>query len=196
MNLEPYEDAKNKLLSGDCSVGSFFKQNGFILEYGYSSLLSGDYEGANAIFSEISDQDFRANWAVKLIQFIKCYVATAPSYFQVRNFLEIDLNLLIKAGQPQLVENIINGADLFYSVNPESYKFIARVMLFNDYIDIALHYLAKAKDTLYNDPEMHFILATCYVRKNQIAMARKALQDCLTILPGYFPARNLEKTLV
>ena len=45
MNLESYQDAKNKLLSGDFSVGSFFKENGYVLEYGYSRLLSGISNG-------------------------------------------------------------------------------------------------------------------------------------------------------
>lgn len=195
MNLESYQEAKTKLISGDILVGDFFKQNGLMLEYGYSRLLAGEVELANSIFLKLASQDLRADWGVKLIQFIRCYVSDIPSYFQVRNFLEIDLNLLIQARQPQFVENIINGADLFYSANAESYKFIARVMLFNDFVDIAVHYLLKAKEVLYHDPEMHFMLANCYVQKGEIAKAKECLKSCLTILPGYFPAKNLEKTL-
>lgn len=195
MNLKSYNEAKIKLLSGDYSGIDFFKQNGLMLEYGYCLLFSGDYENADIVFKNIAGQDLRADWATKLIQFIKGYVTQVPSYFQIRNFLEIDLYLLMLARQPQFIENIINGADFFYSVNPESYKFIARVMLFNDFIDTALYFLAKAKEFLYNDPEMHYMLATCYVKKREIDKAKRSIKDCLKILPGYFPARNLEKTL-
>lgn len=190
MILESYQDAKNKFLSGDYSVEFFFNQNNYVLEYAYCKLLSGDVKTAESEFAKIRNNDFRADWAKKLIQFINGYVLHVPSYFQIRNFLEIDLNLLINAGQAKFVENIINGADLFYSVNIESYKFIARVMLYNDFADIALHYLTKAKDKFYYDPEMHIMLANCYLKKGDKDLAKKSTQACLTILPEYLPAKN------
>lgn len=191
MNVESYKDAKDRFLSGDFSVESFFQQNDFILEYGYCKLLSGDANKAKSAFKIISNQDFRANWGEKLIQFIQGYVTIVPSYFQIRNFLEIDLNLLINAGQPDFVESIINGADLFYSINPESYKFISRVMFFNDFTDVALYYLNKAKDKFYYDPEMHFMMANCYLKKGEKSLAKESINNCLSILPEYFPATKL-----
>lgn len=191
MSVESYKDAKNRFLSGDYSVESFFKQNDFMLEYGYCLLLSGNAQDAKDAFSKIANQDFRADWGSKLVQFIQGYVKVIPSYFQIRNFLEIDLNLLIQAGQAGFVEYIINGADLFYSINPESYKFISRVMLYNDFAEIALYYLNKAKDKFYSDPEMHFMLANCYLKKEDKALARESIKNCLNILPEYFPAKNL-----
>ncbi len=196
MIVESYQEAKNKFLSGDYSVGSFFYQNDYILEYAYCELLLGNIKTAEIEFTKIANHDFRADWAKTIIQFIKGYVLHVPSYFQIRNFLEIDLNLLINAGQSEFVENIINGADLFYSINLESYKFIARVMLFNDFVDIALYYLNKAKDKFYYDPEMHFMLANCYIKKGEKDLAKKSILDCLTILPEYFPAKRLLNNLV
>ena len=190
MNIA-YQEAKNRFLSGDYSVEDFFKQNNFLLECAYCKLISGDLTEAEVVFSKLSAQDFRADWAIKLISFIQNKVLVIPSYFQIRNFLEIDLNLLLQAGQAQFVENIINGADLFYSVNPESYKFIARVMLNNDFVEIALYYLNKAKERFYNDPEMHLMLANCYIKKGEIPKAKESIQNCLTILPEYFPAKRL-----
>lgn len=195
MISESYQDAKNKLLSGDFSAENFFLENNFVLEYAYCKMLSGDLKSAKAQFTKIEKSDFRADWAKKLIQFIEGYVSNVPSYFQIRNFLEIDLNLLIQMRQPQFVENIINGADLFYSINPESYKFISRVMFYNDFIDIALYYLKKAKEKFYQDPEMHFMFANCYIKKGEIALAKEAIKNCLEILPGYFPARKLLSSL-
>ncbi len=191
MNLELYQDAKNKLLSGDYSVEAFFKQNNCILEYAYCQLFLGNIEAAQKQFKKIENIDLRANWGVKLIQFIKNSIINHPSYFQIRNFLEIDLNLLIQAKQPEFVENIINGADFLYSVNPESYKFISRVMLYNDFTEVALHYLKKAKEKFYYDPEMHFMFANCYLKIGNISLAKESINNCLTILPGYFPAKRL-----
>ena len=195
MIVKSYQDAKNKFLSGDFSGEEFFKQNDFALEYAYCRLLLGDAESAKAYFIKTSTNDFRADWGRKLVQFIQGYVSNVPSYFQIRNFLEIDLNLLIKAGQAQFVENIINGADLFYSINPESYKFIARVMLYNDFVEIALYYLQKAKDKFYYDPEMHFMLANCYAKQGDVLRAKESIRNCLGILPAYFPAKKLLDTL-
>jgi hypothetical protein len=190
MIIESYQEAKNKLLSGDYSVESFFYRNNYLLEYSYCKLLSGDIKTAELQFSKIVKQDIRADWGQKLIQFINGYVLNMPSYFQIRNFLEIDLHLLINARKAGFVENIINGADLFYAVNVESYKFIARVMLYNDFVDIALYYLLKAEDKFYYDPEMHYMLANCYIKKNEKTLAKKAIKNCLDISPEYFPAKN------
>lgn len=191
MSVNSYIEAKEKFLSGDYSVSDFFLQNGFVLEGGYCKLLSGDAQGAKQEFLKIFKTDFRADWGRKLIEFIEGDVNNVPTYFQIRNFLEIDLNLLLQAKQPQYVENVINGADLFYSVNPESYKFIARVMLNNDFPEVALYYLKKAKDKFYYDPEMHYMLAQCYVRQNEITKSKESLNSCLSILPNYFPAKKL-----
>lgn len=193
--MESYVDAKNRFLSGDYSVEIFFKQNNYLLEYAYCRLLIGDTQTANEEFLKMANYDTRANWGSKLIQFINCYVTNVPSYFQIRNFLEIDLNLLINAGQAQFVENIINGVDIFYSINPESYKFISRVMLNNGFPEIALYYLNKAKENFFTDPEMHFMFANCYVKEGEIELAKDALNKCLKILPAYFPAKNLLKKL-
>lgn len=191
MSVNSYNEAKKRFISGDYSDSEFFFQNGFVLEGAYCKLFSGDAQGAKTEFSKVAMTDFRADWGKKLIGFIEGYVSDVPSYFQIRNFLEIDLNLLLQAKQPQYVENIINGADLFYSVNPESYKFIARVMLNNDFSDVALYYLKKAKDKFYYDPEMHYMLAQCYVRQGETNLAKSSIESCLDILPGYFPARKL-----
>lgn len=195
MSVISYNEAKEKFISGDYSVLDFFLRNGFTLEAAYCKLLSGDAQGAKAEFAKTVKTDFRADWGRKLIGFIEGYVSNVPSYFQIRNFLEIDLNLLLQAKQPQYVENIINGADLFYSVNPESYKFIARVMLNNDFAEVALYYLKKAKDKFYYDPEMHYMLAQCYVRQGETDLAKFSIKNCLDILPGYFPATKLLQKL-
>lgn len=190
MNAD-YENAKTRFLNGDYSVDVFFKQNNYLLEYAYCKLLSGDINMSATEFSKIKNTDFRANWAIKLVNFIQNSISEMPTYFQIRNFLEIDLNLLLQANQPQFVENIINGADLFYSVNQESYKFISRVMLNNDFTDVALFYLQKAKDKFYCDPEMHLMLANCYLLKGETSQAKSAVYNCLAILPEYFPAKKL-----
>lgn len=195
MTLDSYIEAKKEFLSGDFSSEDFFKQNNYLLEYGYCRLLEGDVSAASAAFSQMADKDFRANWAEKLTKFIQGQIIDFPSYFQIRNFLEIDLNLLLQAGQAQFVENIIDCSNLFYSINPESYKFIARVMFNNDFVDVALYYLNKAKGKFYYDPEMHFMLANCYIKNGDKSKAKETLKNCLDVMPEYFPANKLLESL-
>lgn len=195
MSVGSYRDAIQSFLSGNYSVENFFRQNNYFLEYAYCKLLSGDLNTAETEFKKIENFDLRANWAEKLIKIIKNNIEDMPTYFQIRNFLEIDLNLLLTAGQAQSIENVINTSDLLYTINPESYKFIARVMLNNDFTDIALYYLQKAKDKFYYDPEMHLMLANCYLKKDEIASAKKSLASCLGILPEYYPAKKLLDSL-
>ena len=190
MNIDSYKLAKDKLISGDYSVENYFKQNNFILEYGYCKLLQGEISEAENILQELKDIDFRAGWAVKLIGIIYNEIKTLPSYFQIRNFLEIDLNLLLKAEQVVFVENIINSSDVLASVNPESYKFIARIMQNNDFLDVAMYYLIKAKSKFYYDPEMHLMLANCYLSQGNSKLAEESAQNCLRILPEYVPAKK------
>lgn len=192
MSATSYKEAKESFLSNDfASSETFFKENNFMLEYGYCKLLSGKADDAKLIFKGLADIDLRADWAEKLIQFIEGYVPNVPTYFQIRNFLEIDLNLLVNSGQPEYVENIINGADLFFSANPESYKFIARVMFNNGYDELAFYFLKKAEEKFYYDPELHLMLANCYLKNGEKLLAKKALNNCLRILPDYFPAKKL-----
>lgn len=187
-----YKVAKEKFLSGDiASAELFFKKNSCFVELAYCKMLSGDLTAAKDIFSRNKQKDLRADWGEKLIQFIEGYVVNIPTYFQIRNFLEIDLNFLIKAGRADYVESIINGADIFYSSNPESYKFIARVMYNNDFIDLAIYYLDKAVENFYYDPEMHLIFANCYLKKGNKQKAKQSINNCLAILPEYVPAQKL-----
>lgn len=184
-----YETAKLELLQLNFSkCEPYFKQNNYLLELGYCKMLRGKIKDAKKIFAAIANNNPRAHWGLRLIQFIEGYVCFNPTYFEIRNFLEIDINLLIEAEQYKAVENIINGDGLFADVNPESYKFIARVMMYHEYHDIAKIYLDKGLDHTYSDPELHILRAEYYLAKDDKEMAIKSLRTCLEVLPEYYPA--------
>lgn len=190
-----YKTAKKDLESGIISDNiNFFKDNQYNLEYGYSLILSGQLQEAEKVLRKI--ESLRADWAVKFIPFMKGYVEVFPTYFQIRNFLEIDINLLIKAKQSDYVSYVLGGADLFYSVNCESYKYFARVMMNNGFFDISKNYMDKARDKTYNDPELHFMYCQYFIHLRDIDNALVAINACLEILPEYYPAIKIKEALL
>lgn len=189
--ISEYELAKEKLINLDLkNCEDYFRKNKLYLELGYCELLKGNLENSKKLFANISNYNPRAHWALRMIQFIEGYVTFLPTYFEIRNFLELDIDLLLKANKIEWVENIINGDDLFYSVNSESYKFIARVLMYDDYPEIAKIYLDKGINNSYGDPELHIILADYWLYKKDREKAIKTLKSCARILPDYYPAKK------
>ena len=192
-----YQDAKNNLLNvkinPECEL--FFEQNGYVLEYGYCKLLKGETDFARRVFQSIRDVDMRADWACLFIQFMNNYIQFMPSYLQVRDFLEVDIGLLLKAGMAQQVENVINFCDVFYNINQESYKFIARVMLNYNYPTIAKIFLNKGVENCYNDPELHFMYGNYHLLYKNDLLAKSEFETCLEVLPNYYPAKMMLEKL-
>ena len=189
-----YNTAKEKLLTNfneDCR--QFFVKNGCILETGYCYLLNVDLEQAKNNFKLIKDSDIRAHWALFLISLIEGDVREYPTYFELRNFLEIDLNILINHYKGNYIEKIIRYSDFMFSINPEIYKFIGRVFYNTGFEEQAMYFLNAAKNCFYNDPELHYLFAFIYFYENDYKSAKKSLDDCLRILPQYFPAVNLKR---
>lgn len=192
-----YEKVKEDFLSGrlkGCRV--FFEENKFYVEAGYCYIVLDKLEKAQEMFNLAKDYDVRAKWGLLLIQMIKDDIRSFPTYFQVRNFLELDLNILILYCKGNYVEKIIRYADFMAYYNPECYKFIGRAFWANNLIPAALFFLRKAKDKFYQDPELHYLLAYIfYYNEKNIEQCKKSLNTCLEILPEYAPAKSLLKIL-
>lgn len=183
---------KEKFLAAqDLGCRQFFLDNNYLLEYAYCELVSDNLQVAKEIFSSLREKDVRANWAYLMTCFIEGTINEYPTYFELRNFLEIDLNILISYYKGDYVENILRYSDFMFTINPETYKFIGRVLYNNNLEEQAMFFLNRAKSYFYNDPELHYLLAYIYYEKKDIENARKSLNNCLSVLPEYFPAVNL-----
>lgn len=187
-----YKKAKERLLTNlDADCQQFFLKKGHVLELAYGFLICGNLEEAKKNFSLIKENDNRARWALTMISFIEGDVREYPTYFQLRNFLEIDLNILIHYFKGDYVEKVIRYCDYMFNINPEVYKFIGRVLYNNNLEQPAMYFLEKAKSYFWNDPELHYLLAYIYFNKKDYEQAKKCLNDCLQILPKYFPAVDM-----
>lgn len=172
-------------------ASSTYAKLGMLYEFGRCELLRGNIENTKDIWKNIKDENPAILWGESLLQFINLYVINLPTFFQIRAFLEVDLDALLKAQQITYCENIVNGAHLLYKNNQETYKFIGRVFLNNNYYELADMFLQKAKDVCYVDPEVHFMLAKCYIHYKDIKKAKQALNTSIEKGYGYFPAKRL-----
>lgn len=172
----------------------YFKTNNYMLEYGYSLLLSGDLQNAEKIFRLYPSH--RGNWAIKLIPLMQGIVGNIPTYFEIRSFLEIDITLLAKSKQIDFIQYILGGADVFQNVNRESYKFLGRALLKNNFITSAKTFLDKSIADYYRDPELHYLFVEYYLMNNHTENALYALENCLRINPDYYPAKVTKEKLL
>ncbi len=193
MTYTKYEQVKQDFLSGRIKgCKNFFEKNNHYVEAGYCNIVLDNLKGANLDFEKAIGENVRAHWGKVLIQMINAQISSAPTYFEVRNFLEIDLSMLITYCKGDYVEKIIRYADFMAFYNMECYKFIGRVFWAHNLMPAAMFFLDRAKEKLFKDPELHYLLAYIhYDKRKDIKEAKKELEICLDILPEYAPAVKL-----
>ena len=86
-----------------------YEKLGMIYEQGRCFLLSGDLERTKELWYSVKDDYLPLLWGHHLLQFIDRYVTDIPPFFQIRSFLEVDLDALLSAKQYEFCENIINA---------------------------------------------------------------------------------------
>ena len=163
------------------------------VEHAYLALLSEDLNVAQAIFESVDSP--RAKWGKALVDILLGYIENYPTYFEIRNFLEIDMDFLLKNEKNAYVEQLLGAIDTLASINQESYKYVARVMFENRLYKASKEYLEKSKNIFYNDPELHFLYAKYYIKTREYELADAHLDECLNILPDYYPAISLQKEI-
>lgn len=184
-----YKTAKKDFLAAKFKgCKKFFETHNYRLELAYCEIILDNLKNARKIFEQLEIQDPRAHWGLVMLDFINGCVLRYPTYFELRNFLEIDLNILITYCKGDYVEKIIRYADFMYTINPEVHKFIGRVLLNNGLKPQAIFFLNRARDNFYQDPELHYIFAEIFKNEADIEQCRNALLTCLSILPNYAPA--------
>ena len=187
-----YEQVKKDFFSGRIKgCKDFFIKHNYPLEAGYCYIVLENLAKAEEMFKISANDNIRGHWGVCLVQMIRNELYVEPTYFEIRNFLEIDLSILITYYKGKYIENIMRYANFMSSYNPECYKFIGRAFWAHKLMPAAMFYLNKAKEVLYNDPELHYLLGYIYYNAEQIEASKKEIQVCLDILPQYAPAKAL-----
>ncbi len=176
--------------SSDCSE---FEIKPNSISHAYLAILNDDLEAAAHVFKNIDSP--RAKWGECLVSILIGFMTEMPTYFGIRNFLEIDLDFLLKNNKIDYVEQCLGALDILSAINQETFKFTARVMLENRLYTSALKYMDKSKQIYYNDPELHFMYAKYYMSIHKMQEAYFYINECLKLLPSYYPAKQLKQKI-
>jgi len=176
--------------SNDCSE---FEIKPNSIHHAYLAIINDDLDTAALVFKSLDSP--RAKWGCCLVSILKGFMTEMPTYFGIRNFLEIDLDFLLKNSKIDYVEQCLGALDILSAINQETFKFAARVMLENRLYTSALKYMDKSKQIYYNDPELHFMYAKYYMSINKMEDAYFYVNECLKLLPTYYPAMQLKQKI-
>jgi tetratricopeptide (TPR) repeat protein len=188
--------AKKSLWNGDIiSAYNLFEKTKSILGCGYCKFLMGEKEDAIKYLILIKDSSSAANWLIELINFLNNDENSAPTYMQIRNFYEQDLDMLFKYQRNDDINKILKDIKFFGFYNKEVYKYTARVLFNHDLYALAETYINKSLEIFYNDPETHYILGEIYLKFNKFEKAREEFKKADKVIQGYLPAKEKLLTL-
>ncbi len=174
---------------------SFFLKANNLSGCGYCKFLEGKIEEAKEILILLKDSSPFVNWILFLIDLCTSIKDIYPTYFQIRNFYEQDLEMLFIAKQYEIIKKILNKNYFLEKFNREIYKYSARVLKNNTYEKEAEILLKKSLDICYKDPETHYMLGEIYLNQDKKEEAIKEFKKANEVNQGYNPANDRLKDL-
>lgn len=183
--------AQEYFIAGDFErAKDYYSMLNMPLELAYCEIFTGHFEKAKKIISKLKKESPAEEWIIAFSQMIEANLKIYPTYLQIRNFFEIDLNNLFLSGTKEQVENVINYVPVLANINGEVYKLAARVLKNNEQDELAKTFLEKSLNICFKDSETHFLLAELYYKHHNFDMAKKHL-DYARSQGRYFPAEKL-----
>ncbi len=174
---------------------NYFNKAKLIYGCCYCNFLMGKTDEAKTLLNLIRESSSAAKWLIFLINILEDNYSEIPTYFQIRNFYEQDLNMLFKYKKTDYIKKIISENKYMEHFNKEIYKYSGRVLLNNNQLELAEKFLQKSLDIFYKDPETHFMLGEIYEREKRLFNAQKSYELANEVNRGYFPAIKKLKVL-
>ncbi len=183
---------KINLWSGNLKEAcEYFNKSGYTLGCAYCNLMEEKFSEADTLLKPIKESSSAANWLLCLTNILKDENLTNnPTYFQIRNFYEQDLNMFFLYKRNTCIEKLINKNPYFERINREIYKYSARVLLNNNCLKTAEKLLKKSLDIFYKDSETHYMLGELYYMKKEFQKAKNEYLKANQVNCGYKPAIN------
>jgi len=165
-------------------------------EEGYCCFYAGDKAAADKIwFTADEDISPLIKWAKSFSEFVERKNNRVPTFFQIRIFYENDLDMLLSNGFDDYAENLIESIQFFEDINPEIYKFTARVLYNHKYYNYADKFLSAAKKYGDEDCELYFLDAKNNIAQKRFYSAVKSLEKSLSVSKNYYPSKILFENL-
>jgi len=156
---------------------------------GLCCLLLKDIEGAKKYWLKNCADSKASEWGLIVLDLIELKTPKVkPSFFQTRAFLEIYINLFVENNLIEWAQNLVNMCDFLHQANPESYKFIARALFANGYLNLAITFCKKTVGLFYSDPEALLIMSQCYFLLGNLGEALDCVNKVNAIVDSYYPA--------
>lgn len=190
MNAKDYFYEKNYSKALD-----FFLKDNDLYSAGLCALLLKDTHKAMKFWKKISSTSPAAKWGLCVIGILKNKIKEIPSFFQTRAFLEVYLDLFLQNNLMDWAQKLVNSCEVLFESNPETYKFMGRVLFANGYIDMAIQFCKRSLKVVYTDPESFLILSQCYFVKGDLGEALDQINRVTVMIPDYYPA-NMFKNII
>ena len=122
-------NAKKALWEGNIvSAYELFNKANSILGCGYCKLMMGEKEEAYSYLTIIKNSSSYVNWLLELIKYLNNDDTCYPTYMQIRNFYEQDLDMFFQYQRNEYINQLLKGNDFWECFNKEIYKYTARVL--------------------------------------------------------------------
>ncbi len=167
-----------------------YREIGERYQAGFCELLQGNEEEAERLWLSAPESE-PCEWGKCALKIIKNENDIYPSFLQIRNHLEIDIGYFIQANKFKYAESLMSKAEIFTSINLESYKYIGRVLLNYGFLNQAKKYLLKSLQIIPNESETLYYLGQYNYLIGAYKESGKVLEKCLEYNSSYTPAREL-----
>ena len=154
----------------------------------YCEFLKGNLNEVKALLLIEKEPSIASNWLKYICSVLQNDFTFVPTYFEIRNFYEQDLEMLFKYNQKDIINRILHLSSVLEKYNGEIHKFNGRVLKNNGYINVAEECLLKSVDICYKDPETHYLLGELYEIKGDLQRAKEEYQKSVDVNNGYYPA--------
>lgn len=156
----------------------------------YCNFLNQNFKEAKTLLKIAKNITPAGNWLLVLINLIEDTQEEYPTYFQIRNFYEQDMEMLFLYKRLNIIEKILKRNQYLENFNKEIYKYSGRILLNNELYDISEQLLKRSLNIYYKDPETHYLLGELYIIKNNITKAKEEFTTAIKVNKDYIPAIN------
>lgn len=166
----------------------YFNKAGNVYGCAYCKFLTGDIEESRILSTLIKNTSPTSDWILCITNILCDDFSVNPTYFQIRNFYEQDLELLFLYKQYAIINKLINLNKYFETFNREIYKYSARVLANNSHYKESKQLLKKSLEIYYKDPETHYMLGEIYEKENDLEKAKLSYKKAIEVNTEYMPA--------